>query len=374
VAQFRGVELIGLEMSTDRLLLRPWRRDDASKIVEIIASGALHAYLALPDPYTIDDAVDFATRIGQLERDEGTGLDSAMVERETGQLVGSVTLRLPHSTRAADIGYWVAQGAQGRGYATEATDALARWAFQHRVYRVEVRIDVANAISARVALRAGFAFEGVRRGALGVGAARHDMGVFVRTLHDSGQRVAAAFPALPASGLTDGVLCLRVPQVGDLPAFAEQEEDPRTVAVGVRGAPKSREAMAALLARSELDWLVGRIAPFALIDRQTGRFAGSLHLRPAGPPHVADVGFVVHPAFRGRGYATRALRLVSEWAFTQADFVRLELGTKRDNLASQRAAMAAGFTQEGIATARLRNGDDSFSDELRYGLINPKYR
>jgi RimJ/RimL family protein N-acetyltransferase len=374
VAQFRGVELAGLEMSTDRLLLRPWQREDAPQIAEIMASRALHAYLPLPDPYTLDDAVDFATRIGQLEREQGTGLDAAMVERESGRLVGSATLRLPYSMRIADIGYWVAPAAQRRGYATEATEALARWAFQHRVYRVEVRIDVANPISARVALRAGFAFEGVRKEVLGVGDTRHDMGVYVRTMHDDGQPIAAAFPALPAGGLTDGVLGLRVPCADDLAGFAEQEEDALTVAVGVRGAPKSRAAMSALLARSELDWLVGRAAPFAMVDQQSGRFAGSLHLRLAGPPRVADLGFVVHPGFRGRGYAGRALRLVSEWAFTRADFVRLELGMKRDNIASQRSAESAGFEPEGIATSRLRNADGTFSDELRYALINPDVR
>jgi RimJ/RimL family protein N-acetyltransferase len=82
----------------------------------------------------------------------------------------------------------------------------------------------------------------------------------------------------------------------------------------------------------------------------------------------------VHPDFRGRGYTTRALRLVAEWAFAQAGFVRLELGAKLHNVASQRAAAAAGFEPDGVAAARLRNADGTFSDEARYALVHPDYR
>ena len=83
------------------------------------------------------------------------------------------------------------------------------------------------------------------------------------------------------------------------------------------------------------------------------------------------IGYGVHPAFRGRGFTTRALRLVESWAFGTAGFARLELGAKVGNVASQRAAEHAGYTHDGIRAARLRNPDGSFSDEVRYALINP---
>jgi len=81
----------------------------------------------------------------------------------------------------------------------------------------------------------------------------------------------------------------------------------------------------------------------------------------------------VHPAFRGRRYTTRALRLLVLWAFEVADFARLELGAKSANVASQRAAAAAGFEPDGVRRARLRNPDGTFSDEVRFALLNPRY-
>jgi RimJ/RimL family protein N-acetyltransferase len=128
------------------------------------------------------------------------------------------------------------------------------------------------------------------------------------------------------------------------------------------------------LARARLDWLVGPTAPFTMVDVVSGAFAGSLRVRQVGPPNVGGVGYAVHPAFRGRGYTARALRLLAPWAFEHAGFARLELGAKRDNVASQRAAAAAGFEPDGTMAARLRNTDGSFSDEVRYALVNPCYR
>jgi RimJ/RimL family protein N-acetyltransferase len=88
---------------------------------------------------------------------------------------------------------------------------------------------------------------------------------------------------------------------------------------------------------------------------------------------VGGIGYVVHPAFRGRGYTTRALRLLVPWAFGPADFARLELGAKVGNEPSLRAAANAGFEPDGVRRGRLRNPDGTFSDEVRYALLNPRH-
>jgi RimJ/RimL family protein N-acetyltransferase len=371
VAQFRGVELSELELSSPRLLLRPWRSEDVPAITAALRTAQMHTFLALPDPYTEADAAAFVSDIGPAERAAGTGLDCAVVERRTGCLVGSATLRLPAGTRGADIGYWIAPDAQGNGYAAEATGALAEWAFAHEVYRVELRLDVTNIASAQVALAAGFAFEGLRRDFLRVDDGRRDLAVFVRTADDSGARIAPAYPALPAEGLSDGTLLLRDLLPGDYPAFAEQESDPVTLLVGFTGTTPPERAMRRVLASARLDRLVGTVLGCAMVDVGSGRYAGAIRIRVAGPPNVGGIGYAVHPAFRGRGFTTRALRLSAAWAFEHGGFARLELGAKVDNVASQRAALAAGFRPEGIFPGRLRNIDGTFSDEARFALLAP---
>ncbi|MDT4902296.1 MAG: precorrin-6A synthase, partial [Pseudonocardiales bacterium] len=120
-------------------------------------------------------------------------------------------------------------------------------------------------------------------------------------------------------------------------------------------------------------WLVGGTATFAMVDVASGDLAGVLNLRQAGPPQIGGVGYVVHPHFRGRGYTTRALRLLIPWAFDTADFARLELGAKVGNEASQRVALAAGFEPDGVRRRRMRNPDGTFTDEARFALVNPRY-
>jgi len=62
----------------------------------------------------------------------------------------------------------------------------------------------------------------------------------------------------------------------------------------------------------------------------------------------AAVGFWLTPAFRGRGIATHATRLLAGWAFGGLGVARLELTCAPDNEASQRVALRCGFVLEGI--------------------------
>ena len=370
---FRGVELDDLVIESERLVLRPWRHDDAGAVAAALAEESMRTFLAVPNPYSLSDALEFIDSVAPTERSEGTGVECAVVDRASQSLVGSAALRLPHGMRSCDIGYWIAPTAQGNGYATETTRALAGWAFERGVHRVELRLDVRNIVSARVALAAGFAFEGIRREVLRDEGGRVDLAVFVRTATDSGAAVQAKFPALPDGGLSDGILALRSPLPQDIDSFAEQEADPLTLLTGFSGVAPPQAMMRRMLNRARLDLLVGPSAYFAMVDVATGQFAGSVRLGSSGPPNVGALGYAVHPRFRGRGFTSRALRLLSAWAFDEAGFARLELGAKSDNVASQRAAESAGFMSEGVWRSRLRNPDGTFSDEARYALINPRY-
>lgn len=374
MGEYREVELDDVELEGERLRLRRWRASDADRVHAVMQDPAMHEYLVLPAPYTPTDALRFATDLGHEGRGEGTGLGCAAVERGSGRVVGSCALRLG---RDPEIGYWVAPDAQGHGYAAEMTGILARWAFGLGLRRVRLLCDVRNLASARTALAAGFRFEGVTRdGLLGGGGAlgplRYaDLARFARTSDDPDERIPYAFPPLTGP-LDDGVVGLRTLLPGEGPAV-RATEDALTVGWSFTGTGRDEREAAWVAATAGLDWLVGRTAHFALVDLATGALAGTLDLRQPGPPQVGGVGYTVHPGFRGRGYATRALRLLVGWAFEVADYARLELGAKVGNVASIRSAAAAGFEPDGVRRARLRNPDGTFSDEQRFALINPRY-
>jgi len=375
VGTYADAELSDLVLTGPRLTLRPWVAADAPAVRAIMQDRSMYRFLALPDPYTARDAEQFVATVGHEGRAEGTGLGSAVVRTDTGELIGSAALRLPSGARAeADIGYWMAPHAQGQGYAAEATEMLAAWGFGLGLDRIELRCDVRNVASAATALRAGFGFEGVQRaGAPSADGMRHDLACFARLSIDDGAPVPPAFPRL-AAPLTDGVVTVRAFDLADTEASHEMECDPLSLAVGFTGEPVSAEAWRTRCERAGLDRLVGGVFQFSIVDVATGRFAGEIQLRKAGPPAVGSLGYTVHPHFRGRAYTARALRLLSAWAFDVAGYARLQLGAKWHNLASQKAAAAAGFQLEATLAARLREPDGGFSDECYFALVNPKFR
>lgn len=372
---FAGVELDDLVLTTPRLTLRPWARTDAEAVAEIMRDGDLGEFLTLPDPYTLDDAIEFVTVIGAETRAAGTGLECAVVETATGRLVASAAIRLPRPRRLeAEVGYWVGRAHQHQGYAAEVTRALTDWAFARGVARVELFCAVRNLASAKTALNAGFRFEAILHGHHPRrGGEPTDSALFARLPSDSGAPTRRVGAPLPDGGLTDGTVRLRVMAPGDEAGLGEQEADPVTQSWEFTAEPRTAAEHERLCAAAGLQWLVGPVLRSSIVDVETGRYAGMISIRLAGPPQVGGIGYAVHPEFRGRGYTARALRLLTAWAFDEADFARLELGAKTGNIASQKAALAAGFEPDGIRRSRLRNPDGSFTDETRFAALNPRY-
>jgi ribosomal-protein-serine acetyltransferase len=87
------------------------------------------------------------------------------IETRTGEAVVWCGLHdIDWQARQCDTGYWVRKSAQGRGIATEAANAMVRYAFGVLgMQRVGLTHSIGNEPSRRIAERLGFAFEGIQR-------------------------------------------------------------------------------------------------------------------------------------------------------------------------------------------------------------------
>ena len=91
---------------------------------------------------------------------------------------------------------------------------------------------------------------------------------------------------------------------------------------------------------------------FAILDRGSEELLGGIGVR-AYDEAVVEIGYWVKADARGRGVATRALLLISRFAFDELGAARVQLRTEPDNVASQRVAEKVGFIREGVLRSLL---------------------
>lgn len=89
------------------------------------------------------------------------------IEQATGSAVLWCGLHdIDWQARQCDTGYWVRSSAQRRGFATEAANAMVRYAFGALgMHRVGLTHSAGNEPSRRIALKLGFSQEGIQRAA-----------------------------------------------------------------------------------------------------------------------------------------------------------------------------------------------------------------
>jgi RimJ/RimL family protein N-acetyltransferase len=271
--------------------------------------------------------------------------------------------------RAARLELWIAREARRQGLGAEVAAGLSSWAFRTGVGRVELLAGVTNEAGQRLALAAGFRREGQLRAAVEDGRARVDAVVFGRLATDPAGRAPRA---LPDAELTDGVVTLRPVRPEDEDALLDERLDRQAQRWATSTRLWTASDVRAFVAAAPAFWLAGTEARFAIVDAAGGVCAGSIGLRVSVPAfRVAELGYGLRPGFRGRGLTTRAVRLVADWAFSEAGIARLEIGTAVGNVASQRVAERAGFRREGVARLRLPSSDGRRVDEVRFGLVPP---
>ncbi|MFI7635897.1 GNAT family N-acetyltransferase [Nonomuraea sp. NPDC049400] len=144
--------------SAPALLLRPWNPADADDLVELYRDGALRRWTSA----TVADADGAARWVREQQEgwEAGERFGLAVVEpRASGdgeRLVGHVVLKRPTpGSPSAEVGYWTAAHARGRGVAPRALLALTDWAFtafaDDGLERLELLHQVDNTASCRVA-------------------------------------------------------------------------------------------------------------------------------------------------------------------------------------------------------------------------------
>jgi len=157
--------------------------------------------------------------------------------------------------------------------------------------------------------------------------------------------------------LDDGVVALRPPTADDVDAITTACQDPEIPRWTRVPSPYTRAHAVDFVERSARMWDQGTDAPFVIVDADSGALLGAIGVhRFGGEDDGPEVGYWLDRRARGRGVATRALRLVSDWACGELG-VRLLLQADVRNTSSRRVAEKARFSYVGEAKAPEGCGD-----------------
>jgi RimJ/RimL family protein N-acetyltransferase len=130
--------------------------------------------------------------------------------------------------------------------------------------------------------------------------------------------------------------------------------------------PEDEAAIAQTIERAARSWADGTWAVFLI--EVSGEVVGGANLG-FYEEEIAEVSYYLGVRARGRGYATRAVRLLARWAFEENGVERLVLRVDPPNVASIRVAERVGFTREGIARSSHARPDGSRIDLVVFSLL-----
>lgn len=184
-------------LHTEHLELRTPTELDADAITAACQDPEIPRWTTVPHPYSRENAQDFIALVAKWWADDEEA--TWAIRHDDDELAGMIGLHRITANPAgghAEIGFWVAPQARGRGYVSEASRAVIDWGFAELgLARIEWRALAGNMPSARTARSLGFQFEGLLR--QGHASPRGRADAWVAGLLATEDRAAVAWPVLP---------------------------------------------------------------------------------------------------------------------------------------------------------------------------------
>jgi RimJ/RimL family protein N-acetyltransferase len=154
---------------------------------------------------------------------------------------------------------------------------------------------------------------------------------------------------IPAGELTDGVVVLRPLRLADVDAHLAGED--AELVRWLSGGPATPERVEAHVRRGQEQWAAG--GPALALGIRTAaddRLIGTIDVQREQPylaPGQVNLAYGLHPAARGHGHATRAVRLACRLAATLPGAREAVIRVDPANPASAAVAARAGFRPAG---------------------------
>ena len=153
----------------------------------------------------------------------------------------------------------------------------------------------------------------------------------------------------PERPLSDGVVALRALNTEDIAPLHSNLADAAVREYMSIPLDQTTEGTARYVTTRAKAMEDGTDASFAVTDALTGELLGTIGVeRSCDDPAIGSIGYWLFAGARGRGVATRAVCLLTAWAFDALALARLQITVHERNIASQRVAEKNGYVREGV--------------------------
>lgn len=117
-------------LRTRRLVLRPFKREDASVVKFLAGDKDIASTTArIPHPYQ-EGAAEAWIETHDKAFQQGESVSLAITLPAPDRLIGAVGLEISQEHRRGEIGYWVGKPYWNNGYCTEAVQAMLNYGFE----------------------------------------------------------------------------------------------------------------------------------------------------------------------------------------------------------------------------------------------------
>ena len=300
-------------IETPRLLLRGFNEDDFEAVHNYASSAENTAYM-LFGPNSEDDTRAFIKRaMATAAKEPLTNYSFAVVLKETGNLIGACDLSLQGDS--PEVGWILHKNHWGKGYGTEMGRALLELGFAgHNLHRIVALCDMENVGSSRIMEKLGMRREGMFRE---YRRARDNSGKLYRDelsyaiLKDEweAQREIGLYNALPVS--FDGFIT--VPALADGELFLVCTEKQLPIRTEKQLPVRTEKQLPVRTEKKPVETGVTKAPTYVFAVCLGGEKIGEVSLRVGYGEWAYFAGQVncdINAHHRGKGYATRACRLM----------------------------------------------------------------
>lgn len=170
--------------------------------------------------------------------------------------------------------------------------------------------------------------------------------------------------------LTTERLTIRPFQAADWAAVATYTTNPDVMTYMGEGVQTVAETQAFVIKQAAGE----EVTAYALVLTSEAKLIGHMVWHPWFAPRTYEIGWVLHPDYHRRGYASEAALALLQYGFETMKLHRIIATCQPENPASYGVMEKIGLRREGHFRQCIYRGGDAWWDEYFYALLNEEWR